>query len=104
MPGLLIFPRGEVLFADIPEDRRCYPPAAGHLAIGAISHATAAPIVVIAIPTASGQWVLGETDLALLLTAAEAFVAVHGDPRGPRPFRFPPFESGAIDPADPRRV
>jgi len=100
MPGLLIFPRGEVLFADIPEDLRVYPPAAGHIAIGAISEPAGVvpPTVVIAIPTAMGYWVMGETDLALLLTAAEAFVAVHGDPRGRRPFTFPPFETGAIDP------
>jgi hypothetical protein len=100
MPGLLIFPRGEVLFADIPEDLRSYPPAAGHLAIGAISDPSrvVTPIVVIAIPTAMGYWVLGETDLALFLTAAEAFVAAHGDPRGRRPFAFPPLETGAIDP------
>jgi hypothetical protein len=103
MPGLLIFPRGEVLFADIPDSLRTYPPAAGHLAIGAITPAAGlGPYVVIAIPTAAGVWVLGETDLALLLTACEAFVAVHGDPRGARPFRLPVFESGAA--GDPRRV
>lgn len=86
MPGMLIFPRGEVLLDDIPTALRLGPAPMGHLAIGAFGKTAVDDArVVVAIPTASGMWVLGETDLALLLTAAEAFVAVHGDPRRGRP-------------------
>jgi hypothetical protein len=85
MSGLTIYPRGDELFLDIPERRRDYPAGGVHVRMGAFDRGpTGAPCVVIAIPSWSGTWVLGETDLALFLTAAEAFVAQHGDPRRPR--------------------
>lgn len=89
MPGLVIFPRGDSMIADLHRE------AGGPdtVAIGAISEPGIAPVVRLGVPLAAGEYAFGEIDLALLLTACEAFVAVHGDPRGRR-ITFPPFARG----------
>ncbi len=72
---------GEGMLADVPREavhHSTIPIRLGGLASGMQS---GKPSVAIAVPLGDGTWALGETSLALLLTATEALVAVHGDPR-----------------------
>lgn len=54
-----------------------------HLEVGALAHGMASgdPSVMFCYPLPDGRVVLAETSLRLLLSAADALKAVHGDPR-----------------------
>ena len=74
-----MFPDGGVLLdelvGEITDD-------ADHVALGAVATPHADPRVVVAVSgDGPGRWTVGVIDLALLLTACDAFVAAHGDPR-----------------------
>jgi len=81
MESLRIVPDAEDgLFSDV---RREDVQGGGVLAIGGLAEGTieGKPTVMIRMTLADGTVAVGETTLALLLTAADALKARHGDPR-----------------------
>ena len=81
MGGVMIFPDGEVLLTDLARELRVdvHEPIA--LGACASDDADGEPGVIVAVPLPSGEYAVADVDLGLVLTACEAFVAVHGDPR-----------------------
>lgn len=73
MAGLLIFPDAGVMLNDLAGPRQ--------VSLQPCAMGSTDKTVYVAVPTVKGQWVIATFDLALLLTAAEAFIHTHGDPR-----------------------
>lgn len=79
MPGLKIILEGD---GSLPELRdRLVGGSLTHVVALAGGMASGKPSVAVVVQTAEGQAILGETSLALFLTAADALRARHGDPR-----------------------
>jgi hypothetical protein len=80
MPVLHIHVEGEGVWPDLADKP---PESAVKLSIAALPAGmlSGAPSVMIRMDLGDGRVVVGETSLKLLLTAADAFRARHGDPR-----------------------
>lgn len=81
--SLTIFPDAEIggMLADVPNRdslTECRDMAVGGLSAGTDS---GRPSVIIRMTTPNGNVMVGETTLALFLTAADGLKARHGDPR-----------------------
>jgi hypothetical protein len=83
MPDLRIFPDAEegTMFSDVGSREGLT--ECSNVGVGGLSHGTVSgkPTVIIRATTPEGQVVVMQTTLALFLSAADALVAKHGDPR-----------------------
>jgi hypothetical protein len=75
--GVLIFPLGHGMGDDIDRDLCVVTPADMQIGIGAFDGQR----VRIALPLPYGRWATADVSLSMFLTAADAFVLAHGDPR-----------------------
>ncbi len=87
MAGALIFPHGHGMGDEVGSVDHCIvtPPdmqvLIGAFAVDANYRSDSGPRVRIALPLPYGRWATAEISLSLFLTAADAFVMAHGDPR-----------------------
>ena len=83
MAGLLIYPRGDGMLTDIGEAwRNLLAPPDVPVALGVFAtHDGPRVLLALPLPQSPGRWVTSEISLELLLTAADAAVQAHGDPR-----------------------
>lgn len=84
MAGALIFPRGVGMFQEIGDAcDNLHAPPDQPVVVGCFDdgQGVGSARVLIALALPQGQWLTTEISLSLLLTAADAFVNLHGDPR-----------------------
>lgn len=105
MPALNIILDGTGAWPDLAEKqaRGLFIHTQGDMAVAALPGGceSGAPSVSIRIDLPNGQSIMAETTLALWLTAADAFRAKYGDPRGPAVPVPPPVPEGpTVGPLD----
>lgn len=81
MIPMRLFPRGDGMADDIPQDKIIE--ASEDVRVGALAAGTESgrPSIGIFARMPDGRYVFIQTTLRLFLTAADTFKAVHGDPR-----------------------
>lgn len=82
MEAVEIFPQGDGAFAKYLKDKQLHDGRIVAIAGLPAGTASGAASVALLVQAADGTFILGQTTLKLLLTAADALKAVHGDPRG----------------------
>lgn len=82
MIALEMYPRAEEMMHDVPKGTPIVE-VPGRLKVGCLGHGTVNgnPTVSFFFQLPDGSWAFAETTLVLLLTVADSFKALHGDPR-----------------------